>query len=67
MPFNSKYYNEFNITVITTFGKNPKHPWLIHFNAWQKLPQYCKVISLQLKLKKKKKDLEGMDSQYADI
>ena len=27
------------------------HPWLIHVNVWQK-PQYCKVISLQLKLKK---------------
>ena len=25
------------------------HPWLIHVNAWQKPPQYCKVISLQLK------------------
>ena len=22
--------------------------WLIHVNVWQKLPQYCKVISLQL-------------------
>ena len=25
------------------------HPWLIHINVWQKPPQYCKVISLQLK------------------
>ena len=25
------------------------HPWLIHVNVWQKSPQYCKVISLQLK------------------
>ena len=25
------------------------HPWLIHVNAQQKPPQYCKVISLQLK------------------
>ena len=32
------------------------HPWLIHVNAWQKPPQYCKVISLQLKFKKKKKN-----------
>ena len=24
------------------------HPWLIHFNVWQKPLQYCKVISLQL-------------------
>ena len=23
-------------------------PWLIHVNIWQKPPQYCKVISLQL-------------------
>ena len=32
------------------------HPWLIHVNVWQKPPQYCKVISLQLKqiLKRKK-------------
>ena len=29
------------------------HPWQIHVNVWQKPPQYCKVISLQLKLKKK--------------
>ena len=26
------------------------HPWLIHVNVWQKTQQYCKVISLQLKL-----------------
>ena len=25
------------------------HPWLIHVNVWQKPPQYCKVIILQLK------------------
>ena len=25
------------------------HPWLIHVNVWQKPPQYCKVIGLQLK------------------
>ena len=25
------------------------HPWLVHVNVWQKLLQYCKVISLQLK------------------
>ena len=30
------------------------YPWLIHVNVWQKPPQYCKEISLQLKLKKKK-------------
>ena len=26
------------------------YPWLIHVNVWQKPLQYCKVISLQLKL-----------------
>ena len=31
------------------------HPWLIHVDVWQKSPQYCKVFSLQLKLKKKNK------------
>ena len=25
------------------------HPWLIHVDVWQKPPQYCKVIILQLK------------------
>ena len=28
------------------------YPWLIHVNVWQKPPQYCKAISLQLKFKK---------------
>ena len=28
------------------------HPWLIHVNVWQKPLQYCKVISLLLKLNK---------------
>ena len=31
------------------------YPWLIHVNVWQKPPEYCKVISLQLKLKNKNK------------
>ena len=25
------------------------HPWLIHVTVWQKPPQYCKVITFQLK------------------
>ena len=29
------------------------HPWVIRVNVWQKPPQYCKVISLQLKKEKK--------------
>ena len=32
------------------------NPWLIHVNVWQKSLQYCKVISLHL-IKKKKKRL----------
>ena len=33
------------------FGMGGTHvqPWLIHVNVWQKPPQYCKLISLQLK------------------
>ena len=30
-------------------GGTHVHPWLIHVDAWQKQPQYCKVIRLQLK------------------
>ena len=30
-------------------GEKHVYPWLIHVNVWQKPPQYCKVISLQLK------------------
>ena len=29
------------------------YPWLIHVNVWQKPPQYCKVISFQLKFKQR--------------
>ena len=25
------------------------HPWAIHVDVWQKPPQHCKVINLQLK------------------
>ena len=30
-------------------GGTNVHPWLIHVDIWQKPPQYCKVIILQLK------------------
>ena len=33
------------------------NPWLIHVNVWQKPLQYCKVISLQLIMEKKKLNL----------
>ena len=34
------------------------YPWLIHVNVWQKPLQYCKVISLQLIKKIKKKEVK---------
>ena len=34
-------------------GGTHVHVWLIHVDVWQKPPQYCKVISLQLNLKNK--------------
>ena len=30
-------------------GGTHVHPWLIHVDVWQKPPQYCKAIILQLK------------------
>ena len=30
-------------------GGTHVHPWLVHVDVWQKPPQHCKVISLQLK------------------
>ena len=30
-------------------GGTHAHPWLTHVDVWQKPPQYCKVIILQLK------------------
>ena len=29
-------------------GRGVQDGWMIHVNVWQKPPQYCKVISLQL-------------------
>lgn len=44
-------------------------PWLMHVNVWQKSPQYCKVISLQLKFLKNKnnsdKKRDGIISCYS--
>ena len=39
-------------------------PWLIHVNVWQKPLQYCKVISLQLIKKKKKKIVDRASVNY---
>ena len=33
------------------------HPCLIHVNVWQNPPQYYKVISFQLKKKKKQQEV----------
>jgi len=41
-------------------GETHVHPWLIHADVWQKSPQYCKVISLQLKLIKKQQQLKTL-------
>ena len=30
-------------------GGTHVHLWLIHVDTWQRPPQYCKAISLQLK------------------
>ena len=43
-------------------GEHPVHPWLIHVNVWQKPPQYCKVISLQFK--KRKKEMQGSAGKW---
>ena len=34
---------------------------MIHVNIWQKPPQYCKVISLQIKLINLKKPIKPKD------
>ena len=43
-----------------------RNPWLIHVTVWQKPPQYCKVISLQLiKInEKKKQNLPAMQETW---
>ena len=48
-------------------GGTHVHRWLIHVNVWQKPPQYCKVISLLLKLKKKFKGLERFGSMMVNF
>ena len=34
---------------VSRIGGTGVHPWLIQGDVWQKPPQYCKVIILQLK------------------
>ena len=43
------------------------HPWLIHVNVWQKPPQYCKVISLQLKKKRCYESSAGFVKQKHEV
>ena len=38
-----------NSSVRVQDGVTHVHPWLIHLHVWQKPPQYCKEISIQLK------------------
>ena len=42
-------------------------PWLIHVNVWQKALQYCKVISLQLKLVNKLKKKKMWQEYTGDL
>ena len=44
------------------------NPWLVHVNVWQKSLQYCKVISLQLKifLKDLKKKDVGLKAGWVE-
>ena len=42
------------------------HPWLIHVIVWQKPPQYCKVISLQLK-KKKECEMLAVEGTHSSV
>ena len=44
-------------------GGTQVHQWLIHVHVWQKPPQYCKVISLQLKFIFKK----FLDSKKGEV
>ena len=37
------------LLILLRMGGTHGHPWLIHVDVWQKTPQYCKVISLQVK------------------
>ena len=51
-------------------GRTHVYLWLIHVNVWQKPPQYCKVISLQLNqliLKKKKKEFEKKIKNFLHV
>ena len=41
------WYREGGGRVFHNWGTHV-HLWLIHVDVWQKSPQYCKVISLQL-------------------
>ena len=42
-------------------------PWLIHVDVWQKPPQYCKVISLQLNKLKNKENKKKLKSNNLAI
>ena len=48
-------------------GGTHGHPWLIHVDVWQKTPQYCKVIILQLKLINKLKKKKESACNVVDL
>ena len=41
--------NRIHKKITYVAGGTHVYPWLIHINVWQKPPQCCKVITLQLK------------------
>ena len=48
-------------------GGTHVHPWVIRVDVWQKPPQYCKVISLQLKQIKKRRSLEEEMATHSSV
>ena len=38
-------------------GRRHVHPWLIHVDVWQEPTQYCKAITLRLKMKQQQQQI----------
>ena len=43
------------------------HIWLIHIDVWQRLPQHCKAIILQLKIFNKEKKVNYKKNSPCDV